>query len=407
MSKVVWIINQYASTPATGMGGRHFYLAKELVKKGYKVYIIASSSHHLLRNKPVFNQAFQLEVIDGINFVWVKLPSYAESRSKQRVINWFLFPWQILKLPTLIQDKPDAILCSSPSPFSFLGGQRLARRFGVRLVFEVRDIWPLSLTEIDGYSPGHPFIRLMQWVEDRAYQCSDFVISNLKYSFKHMISRGMKPEKFTWIPNGFSQDEVDQKILLNSQAQKQLPNKPFVVGYTGTLGVANTLKTLIDAADRLHEYSDIAFVLVGSGREKAKLEQAVSDKKLSNVFFIDPIPKDEIQAMLTQFDVCYIGLTNDPLFRFGVSPNKFFDYLYSGKAIIYGIDSGEYKPVEEMKAGLQVPAEDAEKLAEAILKIYCMPPEIRKQMGENGRKGVEPYEYGKLAQQLSNILFDK
>lgn len=408
MSKTVWIINQYASTPSSGMGGRHYYLARELAKQGYKVYVIASSSHHLLRNKPKCDKKYSFEDIDGFNFVWLKMPNYKNAHSKQRAINWFLFAWCLRKLHKIIPNKPDAILCSSPSLVSFLGAQWLAKKMKARLVFEVRDIWPLSLTEIGGFSSKHPFIRIMQWVEDKAYRCSDAVVSNLKNSVEHMAKRGMNTIKFTWIPNGFSIDEVSLNTSLNNQAVSQLPQNKFIIGYTGSIGLANALDTMILAAEELKHYIDIAFVLVGSGKDKSALQAMVKNKGLANVYFVEPIPKVEIQAMLSRFDVCYIGLTKDPLFHFGVSPNKLFDYLYSGKPIIYGIESGSYKPVEQAKAGIQIPAQNAERLAQAVLKLYQMTPEERQLMGDNGRRvALEQYEYGQLAEKLSGALFTK
>lgn len=408
MSKTVWIINQYASTPSTGVGGRHYYMAREMAKHGYTVYVIGSSSQHLLREKPVIHADFRIEEVEGFKFVWVKMPEYEDAHSKQRALNWFIFPWRIRKLAEFIKDKPDAILSSSPSLLSFIGAQRLAKKMRARLVFEVRDIWPLTLTELGGFSSSHPFIRLMQWVEDKAYRDANAVISNLKSSVEHMSSRGLDPCKFTWVPNGFSLHEVNQKVPLNAVAIDQLPREKFIVGYTGTLGVANALDTLIEAADRLKDHADIAFVLVGAGKEKTALKGLVDAKGLENVFFVDPIPKPEIQSMLNRFDACYIGLTKDPLFRFGVSPNKLFDYLYSGRPIIYGIDSGEYRPVLEARAGLQVPAQDAEVLAEAVMSLYKLPPAERAQMGENGRKAaLEQYEYGQLAEKLAGVLFGR
>ncbi|OOE40901.1 glycosyltransferase WbuB [Salinivibrio kushneri] len=408
MSKTVWIVNQYASTPDTGMGGRHYYLGRELAKQGYQVYLIAASSHHLLRNKPVVEQDFKIESLaDGFHFVWINMPDYTEAHSKQRALNWFLFPWRIQKLARKIADKPDAVLSSSPSPIAFLGAQRLAKKFKARLVFEVRDIWPLTLTEIGGYSPKHPFIRFMQWVEDKAYQDADAVVSNLKNAVEHMVNRGMARDKFSWVPNGFSLDEVNQKVPLNSNAVAKLPKNKFIVGYTGTLGVANALDTLIEAARQLQNYPDIVFMLVGGGQEKSALQALVVEKELNNVIFIDSVPKPEIQSMLSQFDACYIGLTKDPLFRFGVSPNKLFDYLYSAKPIIYGIDSGKYKPIEEAHAGFQVTAQDPGQLADAVLKLYQLPADERSLLGKNGLEAaIKQYEYGFLANKLAKVLFD-
>lgn len=407
MSKTVWIVHQYASTPATGMGGRHYYLGRELAKQGYKVYLIASASHHLLREKPVLNQPFKVETLEaGFHFVWVNMPDYTEAHSKQRALNWFLFPWRIQKLMAFIADKPDVVLSSSPSPIAFLGAQRIAKKFNARLVFEVRDIWPLTLTEIGGYSLNHPFIQFMQWVEDKAYRDSDAVVSNLKSAVEHMVGRGMNPAKFAWVPNGFSLDEVNQKIPLNENSAAKIPEGKFIVGYTGTLGVANALDTLIDAAEHLKEYSDIAFVLVGGGKEKALLQSSVMEKGLSNVTFIDPIPKVEIQAMLSRFDVCYIGWLNDQLYRFGIGANKIPEYLYSGKPVLHAY-SGSCDPISEAHAGILVPAENPKKLAEAVLSLYKMSPDQRSSMGANGHKvAVEQYEYSNLASSLARVLFE-
>ncbi|ROQ47063.1 glycosyltransferase involved in cell wall biosynthesis [Marinobacter sp. 3-2] len=408
MSKTVWIINQYASTPDFGYAGRHYYLGKELAKRGYTVFLITSASHHLLRKKPALASDFELEEQEeGFTVVWVRMPHYEQAHSKGRILGWFLFSWRLRKLFRQIPDSPDVVVCSSPSLLSFLGAKTLARRVGAKLVFEVRDIWPMTLMDIGGYSRRHPFIRLMQWVEDKAYRDSDRVVSNLKNSVEHMVSRGMKREKFAWVPNGFSMDEVSLNSSLNARAVDQLPQDKFIVGYTGTLGVANSLYTLVDAAERLRGHGEIAFVLVGDGKERAALKKLVAKKGLDNVFFVDPIPKVEIQAILAKFDACYLGLSKDPLFRFGVSPNKLFDYLYSGKPIIYGIESGDYRPVEDAAAGIQIDAEDDEQLADATIELYQMSPERRAAMGANGRKAaLEQYEYGQLAEKLATVLFD-
>lgn len=406
MNETIWIINQYASTPVTGVGGRHYYMAREMAKRGYKVYVIGSAAHHILREKPVVRNDFLVEELDGFKFVWVKMPDYEDAHSNQRVLNWFLFPWRIRKLAEFIEDKPDAILSSSPSLLSFLGAQRLAKKMGARLVFEVRDIWPLTLTEIGGFSPKHPFIRLMQWIEDKAYRDADAVISNLKNSYVHMSSRGLDTTNFTWVPNGFSLEEVNKKTPLNAQAINQLPQNKFIVGYTGTMGVANALGILIEAADQLKFLPDIAFVLVGSGKEKAALKALVEERGLRNVFFVDPIPKVEIQAMLCRFDVCYIGWLNDPMYQYGIAANKIFDYLYSGRPIIHSF-SGACDPIVEAGAGLQVPAQDSDMLAKTILKLYQMLPAERAKMGEKGRKAaLECYEYGPLTEKLAGVLFD-
>ena len=404
--KTIWIINQYSSTPETGVGGRHYYFAKSLAQLGYEVYLVGAAFTHLLREPPVLENNFKVEPIaDNFNFVWVKMPTYAEAHSKKRIANWFSFAWKITKLKNILP-KPDVILYSSPSLVGYLGAEKLARDLSVPLAFEVRDIWPLTLCELGGYSENHPFIRLLQWIEDRAYKNSDFVLSNLKNSYEHMQSRGMKPEKFAWVPNGFLKEEVESAQPLEQSTLDQLPKDKFIVGYAGTLGIANALDSFIRAANELRVYSEIAFVLVGNGKLKQRLQQQVNELGLTNVYFVDAIPKRQVQSLLKVFNVCYIGLTKDPLFRFGVSPNKLFDYLYAGKPILYAIDSGRYTPVTDSQSGIQIEPENVEHIVDGVLKLYNMSLEERAIMGRNGhQEAVQSYEYGSLTKKLASILF--
>lgn len=405
-SKTIWLINQYSSTPETAMGGRHYYLAQELAKKGYKVYLIAGRYSHLLRQPKQFSEPYLLEKIDtNFSFVWVNLPEYQEAHSKQRVLNWFKFSWALTKLPSVITDRPDAILYSSPSPIGYLGAKYLANKFKAKFIFEVRDIWPLTLIELGGHSPKHPFVRLMQWIEDRAYQKSDYVFSNLFNAVEHMTSRGLNPKKFNWIPNGISINEVMNKEELSLEALSQLPKNKFIVGYTGTIGVANAIDDLIDAAKLLLAYKDIHFVLVGSGKEKEHLVQKALDLGLDNITFIDAIPKKQIQSMLSTFNICYIGWQKNSLYRFGIAPNKLPEYLYAGKPIIHAF-SGKGDIVQQANAGITIEAEDPQAIADAVMRLYGLSDSERSVLGNNGHQYVlQHLEYKMIAEKLESIIF--
>lgn len=406
-NKTLWIINQYASSPDTGIGGRHYHLARELAQRGVKVYLIAAGFHHLLRQPRDMTEPYEVESDGNFNMVWIKTPTYTDAHSKKRVWNWFLFGWRLLRLKSIINDPPDFILISSPPLVSFLAAERLAKHYHSRLVFEVRDIWPLTLTVVGGLSSSHPLIRFMQWIEDRAYQKSDRVVSNLKYSVRHMQSRGMPSEKFAWVPNGFSLNEVQTLSPLSQECLAQLPESGFVVGYTGTIGVANALDILLLAAKYLTKYPDIKFVLVGAGKEKSRLEKLAQDEAIDNVVFIDAVTKTQVQSALKVFDACYIGWRDDSLYEFGIAANKIFDYLYSAKPIIHSF-SGNGDLVQEYKAGITVPAEDHVAVSEAVLKLYKLKEEEREAMGQKGHESViEHHEYGKLANQLKSVLFEE
>jgi len=406
--QTIWLINQYGSTPETAMGGRHYYLAQELAKKGYNVYLVAGRYSHLLRQPKQFSEPYMIEKIDtNFSFVWVNVPEYQEAHSKQRVLNWFKFSWALTKLPSIITDHPDAILYSSPSPIGYIGAKYLANKFKAKFIFEVRDIWPLTLIELGGHSPKHPFVRFMQWIEDRAYKKSDYVFSNLFNAVEHMTSRGLNPKKFNWIPNGISIDEVMNKDDLSPEVLSQLPKNKFIVGYTGTIGVANAIDDLIDAAKLLSAYKDIHFVLVGSGKEKQYLVQKSLDLGLDNITFIDAIPKKQIQSMLNTFDICYIGWQKNSLYRFGIAPNKLPEYLFSAKPVIHAF-SGKGDIVELAYAGLTIDAENPALIAESILQLYHLPEHERQAMGQRGKEYVlQHLDYSKIATKLESIVFPK
>ncbi|MFV5594893.1 glycosyltransferase family 4 protein [Acinetobacter junii] len=404
--KTFWFINQYSSTPDTAMGGRHYYLAQELAKKGHQVYVIAGRYSHLLRNPKQFDeQFFKEEIMPNFSFVWVNLPEYQEAHSKQRVLNWFKFSWLLRAMENVIPIKPDVILYSSPSLIGYLGAKHLSNKFKIPFIFEVRDIWPLTLMELGGYSSNHPFIKFLQWIEDRAYKKADYVFSNLYNAVEHMHTRGMDTRKFHWIPNGVSLEEVSQKQPLSQETLAQLPQNKFIIGYTGTIGVANAIDDLIEAAHILSFNSQLHFVLVGSGKEKENLINKIQSLGLHNVTFIDAIPKKQIQSMLEQFDVCYIGWQKNPLYRFGIAPNKLPEYLYAGKPIIHAF-SGCGDVVQQAQAGITIEAEDPQAIVRAIEHLYALTVEQRQQLGLNGKSFVlQHLEYAMIAEKLENIVF--
>lgn len=404
MSKNLWIINEYAGTPYHGMTFRHYYLAKELVKLGYKVTIFTSSfSHYKLKQHLEVKKTFTKENIDDIDFIWVKMPNYKAPKSLGRIRNWFLFALKLFFIPSLNLEKPDCILVSSLPLHSIVSGNFLAKKYNAKLIFEVRDIWPLSAIELGGYSQKNPFIKHLQWLEDFAYKNADAVVTVLANAYEHMKTRGLDKNKFHYIPNGISIDELNQIEKLDEKIVNQIPKNKFIVGYAGTFGIANALDSFIEAAKILKDNNSIAFVLVGDGKEKEKLIEQAKDTK--NIFFVDSIKKNQVQSVLQYFDACFIGLKNNPLFQYGVSPNKLFDYMYASKPIIYAINSGFFQPVTDSKSGLYVDSENPNAIADGVLEIYAMSEEKRLQMGQNGKKYVlAHHEYNSLATKLIEVI---
>ena len=405
MEKTVWIINEYAGSPYHGMVYRHYYIGRELIRKGYKVYIITASFSHLFFNQPKVRKKFDFEVIDGINYIWTKVPKYKHSRDKVRAFKWLTFTFRTyFQLPTDSIEKPDVILVSSPAPFPIISGYKWAKKYNAKFLYEVRDIWPLTLIELGNYSPNHPFIKLMEIFERFAYEKADKIISVLPLFDRYLKEKGFNPDKFVYVPNGICIDEVRKSEPLSKEVKKKIPVDKFIVIYTGTFGKANALEYLIQAAGLLRNNTKIKFVLVGKGTEEQKLRNLVKNLKLDNTIFIPPVPKRQVQEILKLSDCCYIGLRKEKLFKYGVSPNKLFDYMLSEKPIVYAISSGN-SPVKEAQCGITVEAENPKAIAEGILKLYKMTERERKKLGENGRKYVLKYHtYEKIAEKLDKTI---
>ena len=405
MAKSLWIINQYETTSDTGLAGRYYQLAEILSSRGYEVCVISAAFTHIMHKPVELSSWCEIEKRGKLNWVWINMPKYSHAHSKKRIFNWLLFSMRLLKLLSVKTiKKPNVIIASTPSPFVYIGAKYLANKSRAKFIFDVRDIWPLSLCEIGNISRNNPLIWLMQKLEDRAYSKSDAITSNLPKAEVHINSRVNGSAPFYWLPNGIRIKNIANKVKVALPASLEKENI-FKVGYAGTIGEANELLTFVKAAKLLNGYSDILIVLIGQGKNKEQLQNYIKDNGLSNVEFINPVPKSHVVTLLQKLDVCYIGLTRSSVFRFGVAPNKLFDYFFAARPIIYAIDSGSYLPVNEAGAGISIPPGDPKKLAEAILELKKMSKIERDVMGKSGREYVLKYhDYEKIADKLENIL---
>lgn len=387
-------------SPYHGMEYRHYYLAKNLIEKGYKVTLVSGSYSHLFTSPPKINEAFTKEMIDGIEYIWIKVPSYKSSKSLGRIWNMIYFAW---KLNFLKYIHPSHILVSSPSLFPVKVAKRFSEKFDTKFLFEVRDIWPLTLMEISNISKNNLLIRVMKYYEKFAYKHADSIISLLPRAQSYYISEGMDRNKFRYLPNGIETKSEDNNILPVTVTSK-IPRDKFIVAYSGTVGIANNLDYLLNVAELLKDEIDLHFIVLGQGGEKKRLEEYVETLGLNNFTFLEPVTKEQVGTFLKYIDVAFISLLPEKLFKFGVSPNKVFEYMYAKKPIIWAIEAGN-NLVNEAKCGISVPLDDVGKLKESILKLKSVSKEKREELGQNGYTFVKNYHtYAMLAEKLIKII---
>ena len=402
MSKNILIINQYAGSPNYGMGFRTYYLAKQFLNNEYDITVISSSYSHLFFKLPDVKKMFTEDIINGVKFWWVKTPSYVNSKSLGRAWNMFVFFIKLFFFPTKKISSPDIIIISSLSIFPIINAYILSKRFKAMLIFEVRDLWPKTLIELSEKKPNLLLLKVISWFERFAYKKSDYVVSLLINSKSHMVGKGLIGEKFRYIPNGIEIQSV--KKTLDKNIIKQFQKEKFIFGYVGTIGIANSLENFVECAIKLKKNKKIHFVLVGNGSFKNNLKNKVSNNKLKNVTFIDAIEKTQIHPLISYFDVCYLGWHDKPMYKFGTSPNKLFDYMYAGKPILHSY-SGRGDIVKLGNAGITCEADNVEQIMDAIYKFVAMSKKERRNMGQNGKKYViKHHNYENLAKKYISIF---
>ncbi|MDP3312600.1 glycosyltransferase family 4 protein [Lutibacter sp.] len=387
--KIIWVLNQTAGKPDSGWGERHYFFSKYWIQKGYEVKIISGSYNHLFLNQPkISKKTFTVEnVEDGISFCWVKIPMY-DGASIFKLWSMLVFAFKLFFLSSKLIGKPSVIIVSSMPIFQILPGIFLKWKYKTsKLIFEIRDLWPLTPIHLSGYSKFHPIILGMSWLEKIGYRKADSIVSLLPNAFNYIDKISGDTSKSHWISNG-----IDASLLVKEEISKeivaQIPTDKFIIGYSGTMGMANALEYLIEASILLKNNQNIHFVFVGDGYLKKQFLQAT--KHNNNITFIDKISKNQVQQVLQLFNCCFIGRNNTPLFDYGVSSNKYFDYMLAGKPILES--SNRIKsPAELADCSIQVKPENPKAIVEGIFELLKMNSKELQELGERGYTYVKKY----------------
>lgn len=401
----ILLINHYAGSPRHGMEFRPYYLAREWVRQGHRVTIVASSVSHLRQQNPAVSSAVTREQIDGVDYVWLRTRPYAGNGAK-RLLNMLQFTAKVRGMAReLAAARPDAVIASSTYPYDIWPAARIARAAGAKLVFEVHDLWPLTPRLLGGFSSRHPMIFSMQLAEDYACRHADRVISLLPGTAPHLQDRGMAPAKFVHIPNGFDPAETPRPLPVTVVDRIEAFARSFkaICVYAGGHAVSNALDPLIDAAAQ-PQCAAVGFLLVGKGAEKARLMQRAESLGLKNILFLDPVEKQAVPALLALADIAYIGWHDSPLYQFGMSPNKLFDYMLAGLPVVHATSS-PYDLVRDAGCGVSAPADDVPTIANAIGSLADLSTAQRQTLGLQGKTFVQQHHsYAVLARQFLDSL---
>lgn len=393
----IWYVNHYASTPDQPTTGAYF-LMDALARRGHDITIFASGFNYYRRKELRLQGKFltRKEACGALAFQWIRtIPT--SGRAATRMLNMLSFAFVTLLVGACSREKPDVVIGTCPHPFAGFAAWLLAKRHGAKFVYEIRDIWPESLTESGMLSPKSPIARVLLATQRLLYRQSAMVTSVLPHVDRYLESTGVAYRKFLWLPNGFTID----------RAQLPAPSGGgqgvFRVMYLGGHSKYQGIDTILDAAQLLAKRAEIQIILVGDGSEKPRLVARAKDMGV-RVEFRDAVPRSEVMNTALTADGFIYHLRPFPLLRFGLSPNKLCDYMLAGRPVVFAGQAGN-DPVAECGCGISVPPDSPQAMADAIVKLYEMPAEARREMGARGQAyAVEHFDAEKLAATFDEAL---
>lgn len=376
-NKSVWYISKYSISPKYGSATRQYLYSKYFVKNGYDVKLISSVSAEINHDLITMNSYYYNDEIEGVNCVILNGPKIKYGFSLKRIFSWIYFEINLFRYIIQSKEIPEVVIVSSLSLLSILNGIYLKKKFKIKLIFEIRDIWPLTLIEIGGFSKYNPFIIFLRIIEKWGYLESDVIIGtmpNLKEHVRNSISR---PVNFKSIPMGF-----DDENYYCENKDFHLPTDKFIVGYSGAIGLVNRVIDIVDSAKILKDNTEIFFAILGNGPLKISLMQQTKD--LKNIIFIPKQNKKYVNAFLKNCDVLIHPCKKASIYKFGISPNKWIDYMYSATPIIACFD-GYRSIINDANCGEFIEAENPVLLSQTILEYKSFDKTKLGQIGKNGR----------------------
>lgn len=401
----IWIICQYAGSPSIGMNYRPYYFGREFSRAGHSVTVISGSYSHQFQKPPVVRSLYTRDAVDGLDYLWIRTPVYRSSSDPKRIIGWLSFTAGLTGISAVGLEKPDVIIVSSPVPYPIYAARKLAKKHGAVLIFEERDLWPISLRMLGGYSSKHPILLATGAAQRYGVNKADAVVSPLPGAITHYQELGFRPRQFEWISNGVDPG-VECATDLPPHVERILAESTNALKlmYAGSFHARNSASVFADAMRVLEKRGSpvIMYFLGKDGGGLGMLKEAA--KGLNNIRFLDPIPRSSVPKALEHVDVCCAATKNSPLYKYGISLTKLYDYMAAGKPVILAT-SAEGDPVSEHGCGIKTSAEDPEAIADAIEKLEALGSEGRKALGYKGKTALnERYTYTILASRYLALM---
>lgn len=399
----ILFLSHYFPPEVNAPASRTYEHCKAWSRAGHEVTVVTCVPNHP-RGK-VYDgyrsRLWQREKQDGITVIRLWTFVTANERFLKRSLNYLSFMSAcVLAAPFL--PKADVVLTTSPQFFNGLAGYPVSRMKRAPWVLEIRDLWPESVIVVGGMKPG-PIVSFLESLELFAYRRADAIVPVTDSFERHMVGRGISPAKIEVIKNGVDATVYRPFAGTNPMRSELGLEGKFIAAYFGTHGMAHKLETVLEAAGLLRGYSDIVFLLVGDGAERARMLELRNARGLSNVMMLEQQPKARMPMLWDLASVSVVHLKKSPLFK-TVIPSKIFESLAMKKPIVLGVEGESAEIITKAGAGICIEPENARQLADAVLRL-AQNPELLQAMGAKGRTFViENFDRERLAMRYSSLL---
>ena len=404
--KKILIINHAGGSPHHGPNMRWYNLGLALKKKNVEVVIITSSFFHKYYAIPEITSEYNSENIDGLEFKWIKTKRYIAGSFFQ-IFNQFEFIVKIYRFKKeIVKLSPDLVIASSPHPFVFLPAKSIAKSLNIPVAYEVRDLWPEVLVQLNNRLRFHPYVFLLRLIERHAVNTANVLMSVKEGDIDYFESFYRKTiENFKFIPNGLLNEAVSYSAIQPDFTELRDQYK-FLIVYTGAISAYYDIEKVLLVAEGLKSFRDIGIVLIGDGNKKAQLATAIVKNESVNVHLLPTRNKSEIFSIIAASDACYLTLTELEINKNGISCNKIYDYMFSSKPIIGHYVSSKYDPIMLSGCGIVAGFGKESLIIDQVLK-WKQNPDLAKQIGTAGKQFFEKnYEFSAIAEKLKNELFE-
>ena len=362
-------------------GTRHYEFARFLAKQGHQVSIIASPVSYLT-GKDTQSQQVEIEMEGKISIYRAYTYPALHQSFAHRLLSYFSFMISSFFISMKIKNV-DIVWGTSPPIFQSFTAWLVSKIKRVPFLLEIRDLWPAFAIAV-GVLKNKVLISMSLWLERFLYHRADRIIVNSPGYIEHVQLKG--GQNVTLIPNGSDTNAFTPANT--NQIRKELRwTDKFILLYAGAHGMSNDLPVVLQATKLIEKHDDIKMVFIGDGKEKSNLIALAESLRLSNVEFLNPIPKNKIAEYLQASDVCIAILKPIELYK-TTYPNKVFDYMAAEKPIILAIDGVIREVVESANCGIFCEPGNPYAIANAVLEMYSNRNGLEK-IGKRGKVYLE------------------